>query len=278
MREVEFERIDRRINAFFRDRARQHGRRVQMGERGRRRRIGQVVGGDVDRLHRGDRALGRRGDALLQRAHVGGERRLVADRGRNAAEQRRDFRPGLGEPKDVVDEQQHVLALIAEMLGDGDAGQSDAHACAGRLVHLAKHQRAFRFNLRIGIMGIGIDLRFDEFVIEIVALAGAFADAREYGIAAVGLGDVVDQFLDEHRLAHASAAEQADLAALGVGREQVDDLDAGDENLGVGRLIDISGGWLMDRAALVHLDRPGFIHGLADHVHDAPERALADRH
>ena len=164
------------------------------------------------------------------------------------------------------------------MLGDGDAGQTDAHTCAGRLVHLAKHQRAFRFNVRIGIMGIGIDLQFDEFVIEIVALAGAFADAREYRIAAVGLGDVVDQFLDQHRLAHAGAAEQSDLAALGVRREQVDNLDAGDENLGLGRLIDIGRGWLMDRAALVHLDRPGFIHGFADHVHDAPERALADRH
>ncbi len=34
----------------------------------------------------------------------------------------------------------------------------------------------------------------------------------------------------------------------------------------------------MDGAALVHLDRPGFIHGFADHIHDAPERALADRH
>ncbi len=31
-----------------------------------------------------------------------------------------------------------------------------------------------------------------------------------------------------------SYAEQADLAALGVGREQVDDLDAGDENLRFG--------------------------------------------
>ena len=213
-----------------------------------------------------------------KRAHVGGERRLIADRRGDAAEQRGDFRTGLGEAEDVVDEQEHVLALVAEMLGDGDAGQSDAHARAGRLVHLAEHQRAFRFNVRIGIMGIGVDLRFDEFVIEIVALAGAFADAREHRIAAVGLGDVVDQFLDEHRLADARAAEQADLAALGVRREQVDDLDAGDENLRLGRLIDIGGGWLMDGAARLHLDRPGFIHGFADDVHDAPERALADRH
>ena len=114
----------------------------KMRERGRRRRIGQVVGRHVDRLHRGDRALVRGGDALLQRAHVGRERRLIAHRRRNAAEQRRHFRAGLREAEDVVDEEQHVLALVAEMLGDGEAGEADAGARARRLVHLAVHQRA----------------------------------------------------------------------------------------------------------------------------------------
>jgi hypothetical protein len=43
-------------------------------------------------------------------------------------------------------------------------------------------------------------------------------------------GDVADQLLNQHGLAHAGAAEEADLAALLVGGEQVDDLDAGDED------------------------------------------------
>ena len=123
---------------------------------------------------------------------------------------------------------------------------------------------------------VGVDLRLDELVIEVVAFAGALADAGEDRIAAMGLGDVVDQFLDEHRLADARAAEEADLAALSVRREQVDDLDAGDKDLGFRRLLDIGGGRLMDRAAIFHLDRPGFVDRLADDVHDAPERALAD--
>src|SRR5665213_3655341 len=163
-------------------------------------------------------------------AHVGGERRLVAHRRGNAAEQRRQFRAGLGEAEDVVDEEQHVLALIAEILGDGEARQRHAHAGAGRLVHLAEHQRAFRFDVRIGIVRIGIDLGFDELVIEIVAFAGTLADPGEHRIAAMRLGDVVDQLLNQHGLADAGAAEQADLAALGVGREEIDDLDAGDQN------------------------------------------------
>ena len=137
------ERIDGRIDALLGDRARQHRRGVEMGEGGGGRRVGQVVGRHVDRLHRGDRALGGRGDALLQRAHVGGERRLVAHGRGNAAEQRRHLRARLREAEDVVDEEQHVLALVAEVLGDGEAGEADAGARARRLVHLAVDQRAF---------------------------------------------------------------------------------------------------------------------------------------
>ena len=49
--------------------------------------------------------------------------------------------------------------------------------------------------------------------IKVVALAGTLADAGEDRVAAVGLGDVVDELLNEHRLAHAGAAEEANLAA-----------------------------------------------------------------
>ena len=57
---------------------------------------------------------------------------------------------------------------------------------------------------------------------QVVALARALADAAERRQATVLLGEVVDQLLDDHGLADAGAAEQPDLAALGVRREQVD--------------------------------------------------------
>ena len=222
-----------------------------MGERGGRRRVGQVVGRHVDGLHRGDRALLRGGDALLQRAHVGGERRLIADRRGDAAEQRRHLRARLREAEDVVDEEQHVLALVAEVLGDREAGEADAGARAGRLVHLAVHQRALGAGGRaVVLLRVLVDARLDHLVIEVVALARALADAGEHRVAAVRLGDVVDQLLDQHGLADAGAAEQADLAALGVGRQQVDDLDAGDEDLRLGRLLGVGGRRLVDGAAL----------------------------
>ena len=218
-----------------------------MRERSGRRRIGQVVGRHVNRLHRGDRALVGGGDALLQRAHVGRERRLITHRDRDTAEQRRHFRTGLGEAEDVVDEEQHVLALIAEIFRDGQAGQADARARAGRLVHLAEHQRALGAFGR-ALVRILVDAGFDELVIKVVAFAGTLADAGEHRIAAVRLGDVVDQFLNQHGLADAGAAEQADLAALGVRREQVDDLDAGDENFRFGRLLGVARRLGVDRA------------------------------
>ncbi len=213
------------------------------------------------------------GDALLQRAHVGRERGLITHRRRNTAEQRRHFRARLREAEDVVHEEQHVLPLIAEMLGDGQAGETDTRARAGRLVHLAIHERAFG----AGTAALLVHARFDELVIEVVAFARTLAHAGEYGITTVRLGDVVDQFLNEHGLADAGAAEQADLAALRIGREQIHHLDAGDENFGFRRLIGVERCGLMDRAHGFRLDRTRFVDRLADHVHDAAERAFANR-
>ena len=226
------QRVDGREDAQGGDVARQHGGGVQVGEGGGRRRVGQVVGGHEDRLHRGDRALVGRGDPLLQIAHLGGQRRLIAHRRGDAAQQRRHFRAGLGEAEDVVDEEQHVLALfVAEVLGLGQAGQGDAGAGARRLVHLAVDQGAARaFGGAAVLLRVDVHLGLDHLVVEVVAFAGALADARQHRIAAVGLGDVVDQLLHGHGLADAGAAEQADLAALGVGAEQVDHLDAGDQD------------------------------------------------
>ena len=54
----------------------------------------------------------------------------------------------------------------------------------------------------------------------------------------VAFGDVVDQFHDQNRLAHTGAAEQADLAALGVRRDQINDFDAGCQNFSFRGLVD----------------------------------------
>ena len=103
-----------------------------MRERRGRGRVGQVVGGHVDGLHRRDRSLVRRGDALWQWRPSRWPGRLVTDGAGDAAEEGRHFRTSLREAEDVVDEEQNVAAfVIAEVFGDGEAGQRDAGAGAG---------------------------------------------------------------------------------------------------------------------------------------------------
>ena len=163
-----------------------------------------------------------RGDALLQLAHLVGQGGLVAHGRGHAAEEGRHLGAGLHEPEDVVDEEQHVLALhVAEVLGHRQGRQRDAQAHAGRLVHLAEHQGGLVEHARLGHLDA-----------EVGALTGALAHAGEHRHTAVLLGHPADHLGDEHGLAHAGAAEQADLAALQVGGQQVDDLDAGLEHLG----------------------------------------------
>ena len=139
------QRIDGRVDAEFRERTAQHGGGVEVREGGGRRGIGQVVGGHVDGLHRGDGTLAGRGDALLQFAHFRGQVGLVAHGGGHTAQQRGHFRAGLREAEDVVDEEQRVGAFdVAEVLGDGEGGEGHAQARAGRLGHLAVDQGALR--------------------------------------------------------------------------------------------------------------------------------------
>src|SRR5207253_3076961 len=142
------------------------------------------------------------------------------------------------ETEDVVDEEKYVLAfLVAEIFGLGEAGQRNAGAGARRLVHLAEHERDLgALGCRVAILVLGDDAGFEELVVEVVTFAGALTDAGEYADSAVALGDIVDQLLNEHGLADAGAAEQTDLAAAGIRREQVDDLDPGDQDRGLGRL------------------------------------------
>ncbi len=109
----------------------------------------------------------------------------------------------------------------------------------GRLVHLAVDERDLVDHARLGHLEH-----------EVVALARALADAGEDGDAAVLLGEVVDQLLDQDGLADAGAAEQADLAALDVRRDQVDALEAGLEDLDLRREVAEGGRIAVDRPAL----------------------------
>src|SRR6476661_1878002 len=80
---------------------------IQVREGGGRGRVGVVICGNVDGLHRGDGVALGGGDALLQEAHLIGQVGLVAHGRRHAAQQGGNLGTCLGEPEDVVDEEQH---------------------------------------------------------------------------------------------------------------------------------------------------------------------------
>ena len=207
------------------------------------------------------------GDALLEHAHLLGQCRLVAHRGRHAAQQCRDFRSRQRVAIDVVDEHQHVAAFVAEVLGNGQAGERHAQAIARRLVHLAVHQRHLVDDAAV--------LHFME---KVVALAGPFAHAGEHRVTGMLDGDVADQLHQRHCLAHAGAAEQADLAALGNRHDEVDDLDACLQQFGGLGLVLVAGSRAVDGHVLRGPDGARFVDGVAQHVHDAAERLRAHRH
>ncbi len=113
---------------------------------------------------------------------------------------------------------------------------------------------------------------------EVVAFAGAFADAAEDGVAAVVLGDVVDELHDDNGLADAGAAEEADLAALQEGLNEIDDLDAGLEHLFVGGLLVKEWCGPVDGHAQLFADGAEVVDRLADDVEHAAEGLFADGH
>ena len=209
---VGIERVHRRVDAQLRNRTVENRRRVEVRKGRRGCGVGQVVRRHVDGLDRGDRARFGRGDALLHLAHVGRQRRLIAHSRRDTAKKRRHLGARLREAEDVVDEEQNVRpGCVAELFGQRQAGQGDTGTRARRLVHLAVDQRHLGFPQVVRLDHVG----FDHLVVKVVALAGPLPNTGEHRIARVHLGDVVDQFHDENGLAHAGAAEQADLAALG---------------------------------------------------------------
>ncbi len=266
------EGVDGGVDTEGGDLAGEDGGCVKVGEGGCGCGVGQVVGGDVDGLNGGDGAFFGGGDAFLERAHLGCEGGLVSNGRRHTTEESGDFGASLCKAEDVVDEEQNVLTFfIAEVFGDGEAGECDAGARTGGFVHLAVDKAGFGEDaIAVGEFGFG------HFVPEVVAFAGTLTDASENGVTAVVLCDVVDKFLEENGFADACTTEETDLSTFHVGAEQVDDFDAGFKHLDGGRLVFKLGGSAVDGESERMLDGAGFIDGIADDVDNASERTFAN--
>src|SRR5271155_2377784 len=160
------------------------------------------------------------------------------------------------------------MLFVAEILRDGQSSQTDAKTRSGRFGHLPVNQSSARL-LRISRND---DAGFLKLQPKIVSFARAFADAREYRYAAVLHSDVVDQFLNQHRLANAGATEQSNFSALQKGLNQIDYLNSRLEHLEIRRLIDKQRCRPMNRIIGLADERPELINRLSENVHHAAQR------
>merc|ERR1712112_817542 len=264
------EGVDSGVDATLSNTTGQHSGGVQVSEGGGRGGVSQVVSGHVDSLHRCDGSLLGGGDALLHGTHVSGQSGLVTDSGGDTTEQGRHLRTSLGEPEDVVDEEQHVLTLlVTEVLSNSQSGEGNTGTGARGLVHLSVHQGDLG-----GLVLERDDTTLNHLVVQIVALPGPLTDTGEHGETTVSLGNVVNQLHDKHSLADSGATEETNFTSLTVGGEQIDDLDTGDEDFLLdGHLVEV-GSLGVDGLALVSGDGAPLVDRVSDHVDDATKGLL----
>ena len=146
------------------------------------------------------------------------------------------------------------------------SGKADTHTGSRRLVHLTVDQ-----------CGLVDNAALLHLAIEVVALTGTLADTCKNRDAAVRSRDVVDQLHDQDGLAYTCAAEQTDLTALCVRADQVDDLDAGLEDLCRRDLVLKGRSGTVDGPALLCVGRGLIVYRVAQKVENTSQAFLADR-
>ena len=115
-------------------------------------------------------------------------------------------------------------------------------------------------------------------MVKVVTLTGTLTHTREHGVAGVQLGDVVDELHDDHGFAHTGTTKRTDLAALEERADEVDDLDAGGQQLGGGGLLGQRWGLTVNWVVLVGFHRAALVHRRSGHVEHAAHHAGSHRH
>ncbi len=92
----------------------------------------------------------------------------------------------------------------------------------------------------------------------------------------MGLGDVVDELSNQDGLSDTGTSKETNLTTSSVRGEQIDDLDAGFEQFGGGRLVNEFWGIGVDGGEHLGLDRTTLIDRLADNVDNTTQTLRAD--
>jgi len=114
-------------------------------------------------------------------------------------------------------------------------------------------------------------------VVQVIALTSTLTDTSEYGETTVGLGNVVDKFLNQHGLTDTGTTEKTNLTTTGVWSNQVNNFDTRLENFSICRLLNEGRGVTVNRAVRVRLNGTTLVNGLTNDVQDTAQRTITDR-
>jgi peptide chain release factor 1 len=207
----------------------------------------------------------------LQGTHISGKGGLVTDSGGNTTQKGRHLGTGLSETENVVNEEQHILTLlITEVLSNGKTSKSDTGTGSRGLVHLTEDKSDLGLTLKVN------DTSLLHLTVQIVTLTGSLTDTGENRETTMGLGNVVNQLLNENGLTDTGTTEETNLTTTGVGGKEIDNLDTSLKNLSGGRLLSEGGGLSVDGKVLSSLNGSTLIDGLTNDVDNSTKGTTAD--
>lgn len=108
-------------------------------------------------------------------------------------------------------------------------------------------------------------------MIKIISFSSSFSNSGEDGVPTMGLGHVIDQFLNQDSFSNSGPSEKSDLTTSSIRGEQVDDFNTSNKQFGSRTLFLKAGGISMNRIIFFSFDRSSFINGFSDDVHDTAQ-------
>ena len=155
---------------------------------------------------------------------------------------------------------------IPEILRHSKPRLRHSHSGTGRLVHLPEDKRRVLDNTGLRHL-----------VIEVISLTRTLSHTGKNRISAMLCCDISNQFLNQDRLSHTGTPEEADLSALRIGGNQVNDLDSGFQDLLHRALLGKGRRFSVNFPSFLCRNRVFSVNGLSQNIKESSESFLPYR-
>ncbi len=260
-----FEDLDCGILVFRGEAAAEQNMAVENGARAIADRIVPVVAFGQHGVKAGNRAVFVAARLLEHHGQKAEDRWRITARRRRFADGEAHFALRHGQAGEGIHEQEHMLALIAKMGGDGVGGEGRLDADKRRLIRRGHDDHA-------AFERFGTEVLLDE----LEDFTTAFADQRDdvdFG------GAVAADHAKETAFPHAAAGEDAETLAAPAGGKGVHHAHAGGQGFAdastTGRIRDLAHDVLF---GMVRGQRAQVVQRAAEGIENAAQDFLADRH